>query len=299
MHGGWVLVPLVLGLSALARVIDHGWRDAPARRAVVLAVAAVAAACVSPSGIDNVLSAPRFASSTTAIAEWQRVELVTWAMVPYLLLIAIVIWSWARGRERPSVGELVLVAALVVFSLSAWRNVTPVVLLLAPIVTGILARALGDGDPTTSRAPMTRTAWAMGLIGAVVAVAVSLLQTPLVDPSVPTTLLATVRQAPGPVRVLNNYNIAGPLLLLGGGPGHVQVAIDGRADRYGGPFIDRYLKAIAAVPGWAQTVDQLDPELALLHTDDALSDVLVAQRGWTEVAREGDYVLLAAPAPGT
>ncbi len=297
-HGGWVILPLALGLAALARLLDHGWRDPAVRRALLLAAGTVAAGCVSPSGVENVLAVRRFSSSTALIVEWQPVALWDWTSVPLLGLLTILVVAWARGRGRPSRGEVVLVLVLALFAVVAWRNLTPATLMLAPILTGTLARALGEPDPTPpgERPRLLGPALALGAAGVVAALVVAALQNPVVDPSVPQRLLAEIRAVPTPQRVLNTYNISGPLLWFGGPPPHVTVGIDGRSDRYGASYTDAYqVGLIGAAPGWETLFDQLAPTSALLRTDEALSGVLVAQRGWVEVGREGDYVLLRAP----
>jgi len=171
--------------------------------------------------------------------------------------------------------------------------------MLCPLLTGTIARALDEPDPTSERAPLARTAVGMAVVGAVLALAVAMGQTPVVDPSVPSGLIATIAHSSSDQRVLNTYNVSGPLLWFGGGPEHVSVAIDGRADRYGGDYIARYTDLVAAREGWQTMLDELAPTSALLRRDEALSGALVAERGWVVVGREGDYVLLHAPgAPG-
>jgi len=124
-------------------------------------------------------------------------------------------------------------------------------------------------------------------------------QSPVVDPAVPSGLIAKVAQSSSSQRVLNTYNVSGPLLWFGGGPRHVSVAVDGRADRYGGDYLSRYTDMVAAREGWQSMLDSLAPTAALLRRDEALSGALVAERGWVVVGREGDYVLLHAPSsPG-
>ena len=300
VHGGWVILPMGLGFAALARLVDHGARDSLAWRSMLLAAGTVLAACISPSGVDNVLAAPRFATAAGMVVEWGPVALRDWSALPLLALLPLVVVAWARGRARPSRGELVLVLLLMAFAVTAWRNLTPAVLMLAPLVVGILARALGEPDPWPGRLPLGRVVVGAGVAGAVLSLAVvALLPQPVVNASVPRGLIARIAAAPGQQRVLDTYDLAGPLLWFGGHPPHVLVAIDGRADRYGADYIDRYANTVAAVEGWAQQLDELRPTVALLRTDEALSGVLVAQRGWVEVAREGQYVLLHAPgAPG-
>jgi hypothetical protein len=298
-HGGWVILPIGLGVASLARLVDHGWRDRSVHAALALCAATVVTACISPSGFDNVLAARRFGSATAQIIEWRPVTLWDATAVPLAALLLVVLVAWGRGGARPTRGEIVIVVMTLAFATFAWRNLTPAVLMLCPLLTGTVARALDEPDPTRDRPRLARTAVGMGVVGAALALVIATVQTPVVDPSVPSGLIATIAHSSSDQRVLNTYNVSGPLLWFGGGPEHVSVAIDGRADRYGGDYIARYTDLVAAREGWQATVDELAPTSALLRRDEALSGALVAERGWVVVGREGDYVLLRAPAaPG-
>ncbi len=297
-HGGWVLLPVVLGLAGIARLLDHGIRDRAALRSWLLAAICVVAAILSPSGPVNAIAALRFSSSADLVEEWLPVRLWAWQTAPYVLLLLVVVGSWARGHAQPSRGELVLVVVLALFGFTAWRNLAPASLLLAPIVTGILARALGEPDPRPrgEPVPFARVTIGLSVAGMIAALALASHQSPVVTASVPQRLLAVVHAVPSAQRVLNTYNVSGPLLWFGGPPPHVTVGIDGRADRYGMDYTRRYMSdLLSASPGWEKLFDRLAPTCALLRTDEALSGVLVAERGWVEVGREGDYVLLRAP----
>jgi hypothetical protein len=170
--------------------------------------------------------------------------------------------------------------------------------MLAPVVVGTMARAIGDDDPLPAgtRQPLARVSAGIAAVGVALSLVLAVTQTPAVDPDIPQALLTKVRDNPQPQRVLNTYNISGPLLFFGGPPPHVLVAIDGRADRYGGEYIGKYTDTLMyARPGWEDMVDDLDPTAAVLRIDEPLAGALVAQRGWTEVAREGNTLILAAP----
>lgn len=138
---------------------------------------------------------------------------------------------------------------------------------------------------------------ALGLVGSLVMAAG---QNPVLDPGMPRTLLHEIASASAPQRVLNTYNVSGPLLWFGGHPPHVTVGIDGRSDRYGSDYADRYANGlIQGRPGWQSLFDQLEPTCALVGSYEAIGPILVSQRGWIEVDREGGFVLLRAPdAPG-
>ena len=64
-------------------------------------------------------------------------------------------------------------------------------------------------------------------------------------------------------RVLNDYNVAG-IALYFGGP-RVQVAIDGRADRYGKDYINDYMDMMILRGDWESLLRDLDPTSALLE----------------------------------
>lgn len=295
-HGGWVMLPFCLGLAAVGRLLDHGWRDRTGRRAILLSLACVVTAAVSPAGWDTVTSVRRFASSTRAINEWQSASLWAAVSLPIVLMLILTIAVWAKGRQRPTASELLIVLSLFAFGFLAYRNEPTAALILAPLLTGTLARALGDSDPTPPGTPirLRRTSIAICAVGFAVCVGLAVTHRPVVDPTVPRTLLATIHEVPGQ-RILNTYNISGPLLWFGGPPPHLTVGIDGRADRNGADYSTRYFDLIAAKPGWEYLFNELKPTAALLTSGEAISRVLVAQRDWVVVGREGDYLLLRSP----
>jgi len=171
----------------------------------------------------------------------------------------------------------------------------------------MLTRALATRDVATSpRLGRAARSWVSGCAAAVVtlglASAVTLVahQDPLLSERVPQRLIARLATTTSDQRVITSYNVSGATLLLGGGPPHVRVAIDGRADRYGADYIRDYQSVlVAAAPGWTTLLDRLAPTSALLREDEPLWSALVTQRGWVDMGHEGMFILLRAPgAPG-
>jgi hypothetical protein len=294
-HGGWVLAPALLLLAALARVVDRrGW-DRTVGVLAAQALAAVAVAALAPAGVANITAVLRFSAAAETIREWQRVELWNPAALPLVVLLAVLVVSWARGRTRPTVGELLYVGVLVAFALSAYRNLPTAALALAPAVATSLARSWGDDllDEDPPGRPILIGSALLVAAVLVLSVGTAASTTPAYDPAkVPVALLDRISAGD---RVLPTYNVSGAVLWRAGPPPAVLVAIDGRADRYGADYLERYAALEAGEPGWETLLDELDPTVALLRTDRALAELLVTRRGWTEIDRTEDHVLLRAP----
>jgi hypothetical protein len=304
VHGGWVLLPAFLALGALGRVLDHGIRDRAARLALLVAVLATAAAAISPSGLANVVTFLRISSAAQLIDEWGPT--VPWSPlgVPLVAMGLLVVVSWARAQARVPRSEVLVLVGIALLCLSAWRNATPAMLIAAPLVVPVVARWLGEPqrvEPRPLRAPLVAAGVAGVLLVTAVAGTYTWRQEPLLASTIPTTLLDDLAAASeqAPQRVLPTYNLGGAVLLFGGGPDRVRVAIDGRTDLYGNEWIEHYVNdVVQARDDWRPTVDAMAPTAALLREDERLVEVLLAE-GWVEVGREEPFVLLHAPgAPG-
>jgi hypothetical protein len=113
----------------------------------------------------------------------------------------------------------------------------------------------------------------------------------------PLTIATKLSSINGPKRVLNTYNSSGVLAAFGGKD--IKLAIDGRADRNGGPYIDRYIKAEKLEGDWQELLRQVQPNFAVLGKDTALTYELTNYQKWKILLTEQDYVLLQAPAAKT
>ena len=253
-HGGWVILPLALGLAAVARWVDNGWRDRVAPKAVALAIGCFLASMISPLGPANSIAAFTFSKATAQIAEWKQVEFWNPQALSLIGLLLITVVAWALGRTRPRIGELILTFGLVGFGFLAYRDITPAVLMLAPVVTGVITRALPDCRASfgSDHVPAPRRRWArqgtrlgrtslaIGAAAMIVGLAFAFGSSSIAPADAPMKLYQRVAEHPGPVKVLNTYNLAGPLLFYGGRPPHVQVGIDGRTEHYGADYIQQY-----------------------------------------------------------
>jgi hypothetical protein len=293
LHGGWALVPVVLLLVAIGRVLDHGLRDRTAQLAAGLSVAALAMGAVSPTGVSNVTAIGRFGdAASAAISEWQRTEPLSiqgFATVGLMLLVGI---SWARsGRQIPR-SEVLALLLLLLFAWTAWRNVAPASLLMAPLVAHRLSQAF-PASQARERAWSTRLGIALAATGLLAGLATVWSRDNLPREEYPVALAASIASLPGEQRVLNDYAVGGLILFFS--DQSAQVGIDGRTDRYGAEYIDDYLELMDLTGSWEDTLAELAPTAALLRREQPLAHVLVAERGWREVGQEADHVLLVPP----
>lgn len=288
-HGGWILMPVVLGLIAFGRFLDHGRRDQAGRRALSLTLGTLAAGALTPAGLAGLTAPFRIRAAAELIIEWQPTEPTSAIGIFTVGMLVLVGLGWARS-DRVPISELVAVFACLVFSWTAWRNVAPGLALLAPIT----AQRLVDAFPRV-RAQEPR--WSAP-VGVSIAVAISLLslvgiasRDHLPRDKYPMTLLAAVAELPSGQRVLNHYPLGGMLLYFGGPA--TKVGIDGRTDRYGAEYLRAYRGLPFLQGDWAPLLADLKPTSALIERKTGLAYYLSEVRGWKQVGdEERGYVLL-------
>lgn len=290
VHGSWVLVPATLLLVAAGRRLDgERLRSAAVRLPLAGALLAPAMAMLTPVG-PKLLLAP--VSVTRAaqgrLAEWlpSRLDLpLSWGFTALFLVVLV---AWARGPRRPPRSDVLWMIALGCYAATAWRNLGPASILIAPVA----ARALDGWWADRDRSLLPRTAVVGLAIASVLALTASAATRPTAPEWGPHRIAATLAAQDGTVRVLSSYDV-GSYLATAGAPA-VRVAVDGRADRYGGGFLDRYFSMTAGQPGWESTLAQLRPDVAVLAADAPLV-TLLTDRGWHGVLRDHGYALLSAP----
>ena len=290
-HGYWTLVPLALAGTAACLLAD---REAAAqqlaKKCATGALAAVVGAALTPAGPGLLLSPFTVASAARGvISEWLPLDPATGYAVIFLLAVVAFVVAWGRSADRIPRGELLWVLAWVAYALAARRNAGPGLLLLAPWLADRLELTYGDGrqGPLVPRALLPAVAGVM-----LPAIALMQYAQPAVDPTKPAAIAHRLAAQQQNLRVLDDYNVSGFLILYGGD--HIRLAIDGRADRYGHDFIKRYSDAFLGID-WKPLVRQLTPDVAVVLRDSPLNEQLQDAAHWKPVQRDGSWVLLARP----
>jgi hypothetical protein len=216
------------------------------------------------------------------------------------------IFAWVRSPVRIGNTELVWCAAWTVFGLAALRNVGPVILLMAPVALRALERSFGGRLDALAAQPSRRTARALAALLGVVAVAgatvvgVSLATLdPLADTPAP-GIARKLAQAPGTVRVFNAYNVSGSLIAFGGGrDGHLKLVVDGRADLWGAPYIDKLIGVQNAQRGWEDELREFRPDAVVLPSGAPLVLALYSSGRWRYAMTDDDEYVLLVPKDST
>ena len=296
VHGGWVMTVVVLLLAAAGRAVDHGAADLAARRALGLALLSLLAGMITPLGPSNVMSVWSIGNAAGSVAEWAPTSPTAPVALPLTLLAGLVVLAWGRGRGRPPRSEVLVLLVLWGLSLTAFRNVVVVALVVSPMAVVALdrwwSRRPVELAPLDSRE--RRAAGVVVVVTVASAVALTLATAPL-PRAVPVDLFAHVADMPGPVRLVADAPAGGMALAFAGGPGHVQVGLDGRSERFGRAYISEYRAMLRGEPGWQRTFASLRPDIALLREEDPLTGLIQRELGWRVVAQDAGAVLLEPP----
>jgi hypothetical protein len=293
IHGYWVLVPAGLLLAAVGVWLDGRPEGRPiARRTAIAAGAAVVASALTPLGPHLWLDVLRLGGSAKGIEEWGPTVLtqpLAFGLVGLLIVFAI---CWTRGRHAGRVpwSEVLWVVCWTGFAWHAIRDIAPAMLMLALPAADRLQVSFGHLRP---RVQVPRWAVAVLALVGLVTVCVDQARQPSLTAHEPVAIARLLSHQPGQLRVLDDYNVSGFLILEAGR--HVRVAVDGRSDRYGSTYITRYLDMEAGAPGWDRMVTSLRPDVAVLDRHGALAYDLVRYSHWQVVLTDTIYELLVPP----
>lgn len=288
LHGGWILMPFVLILVALALLLEKGRRCAAVWRAFGLSILAMASGCLTPSGIDGLAAPIRLTQVGVRLAEWQATQPTEHLGLTSIAMLALFLIGWSGSKEVPR-GEAAAVLVVLVFMWMAWRNLPLGLALLAPLA----AHRLVLGFPAVGR-PEPRWSAPIGILAALLLTATAVFNVS-VKPNLPTqdqpiALAGALAALPSGQRVLNEYNTSGIVLYFGGEG--TQTGVDGRADRYSPEYLKEYSGLMKLRGDWSELLDSLAPTSALLRSDSPLAHVLQEERGWEVVREERGWVLL-------
>jgi len=295
LHGSWILAPASFSL-ACALALTHLRSMKLFGKSVLLVSSVALAGCLTPIGWHGLLLP--FKLQNTAgkfIVEWQRTNLKDPLAYGLLVLLAILILLWIRGRERPTIQEFIWVLVWTIFAFTAFRNVGPATLFIAPVVAHRLNEWFDRVDATplsVSKKWLTRP-FVISLAVAFVIVFISTLATNPLKGVKPRFIAQRLSLSQQDLRIINDYNVSGVLLALGGK--NVHLAVDGRADRFDPKWLAEYLAMLSSPEPNQSLLNQLQPNAAVLRSNSPLIWHFIQSKHWRKVMTEGPFVLIADP----
>ena len=299
LHGSWILAPTALTLACVLSLLELRSRRF-ALNSVLLILAVTFAGCLTPIGWRGLLLP--FQLQTTAgkfITEWQRTTLYDPLVYGLIALLAILIYLWARGNVRPSGRELLWVLAWTIFAGTAFRNVGPALLFIAPIATNRIDQwfqALAMSERRIQNPSNEGFRTAAFLLSVALAIGIATFSTAILDPFksvTPRRIAQRLSQSTSEIRIINDYNASGVLLAIGGD--RVHLAVDGRADRFDPNWLARYFAMLKESNTNYYLLDQLKPNAAVIDASSPLIWWLIENEHWSRVMADGRYVLVTAP----
>ncbi|WP_407185569.1 hypothetical protein [Bradyrhizobium centrosematis] len=243
LHGSVVLALGLIGPAVLEALLREGRSEWPRvlLRWLPFAALALVASCLTPHGPEPLLmplTTLGLGSALAWIAEWRPQDFSHVGGFELLLLGSI--FALARGVTLPVVRALVVIG-LLHFALAQIRN-ADLLAMLAPLY---LAAPLGRrfGGPAADDASISPRSLNLAGLGVLIAmsgaaIARDVRPAPFITPQAAIAEANLAKAGP----VLNDYSFGGYLIFAG-----IPTFIDGRGELYGGPFINRYNRALALI----------------------------------------------------
>ena len=312
----WLLVPIVwfwvqshgsfpLGLVWLAARAFGQWLDWKAwpydtMRYIGAFAVGLVLSVVNPLGA-RLLAFPftllEKQSNFASILEWQSPNFrgLEGRFALVFLVAALVILFRAKVSWR----DLMPVAAFVVISLLAMRNLPALAVVIAPVLGRALRRPEGTSRPSDADARLTPSRQRMNpaVMAAIVAMfvlfAASIWTSPAIEaagyPETAVTYLDEEGLLTEPHR-LAHQDFVGNYLTLRFGR-RVPVFVDDRYDMFPDDVARDYRTMRAGGPEALSLLNRYEIDVVLWNRDQPLATVLAASDAWTEVFRDGEWVV--------
>jgi hypothetical protein len=297
-HGMWFVSPLV-GLAVVVGLVLE--KSGSVRRLLTVALSCVVVAALTPAGPTLLLAPLSVSGYTRFVSEWDPPRLTSPPVAATLFLLAMVVIVWVRSGRRVAWPQLLVWVVALGGALAYTRTVAVAAAIAAPLFVGVLSWALpaAASESRVETAGRRRVEWATiagsVVLGAVLAAVVLPATTRTAD-RMPVGLDAALDRLPAGTVVFDEYGLGGYLRYRH--PDLVPV-IDERTELYSVDYVEGYLDARGAKPGWGDFLVRTGARAALVPSDSAIADALPRDLGWRSLGTSGDYVLLVATGTGT
>jgi hypothetical protein len=286
-HGFWFVGVMVGVLVVLGMVVDAEQENrARAMRLLAIPLIGFLTAAVTPAGPELLLAPLRVGETTHFVSEWRASSLTDPNLAVTVAVAGAVVIIWCRQGRRLPWTRLGLLALGVGWALLYARTVALGAIIFAPL----LAEALQSLHPEESTRKTASERWTLFTSAALALVlAAIVLPRTAADPGMPNSLDPALSRIPANSVVFDEYSLGGWLLWR---HPHLRPVIDPRVEVYETAYVQQYVRALAAMPGWNETVHQSGAHYAVLPSDSPLTAALKAGDQWMEQQQTEGYSLL-------
>lgn len=318
LHGGFLALLAVLGLTAAGTAMEAWmgrapWRDA--RRYAALAGACAAASLVNPYGYGLHVHVGRYLRSDwirSAIQEFQSPSFRNENMLQFEVLLLVGLMAAGALFRRGRIVEGLWIVFFAHLSLASVRHVPVFIAVTAPLIAvdiGGWWTSWSRGAPRGSLRGIVNQMAAESGAGfrrssawpAMVVAALALTGPPIPWPKdfpaeiFPVAMVHAHAAEMAGSRILTTDQWADFLIYTNP---QQKVFMDGRSDFYGPEIGNQYIHLMNGQPDWAQVMTQYDFNVALLPVESSLSQLLKMRPDWRMVENDGKRIFLVrTPGP--
>jgi hypothetical protein len=218
-----------------------------------------------------------------------------------VLLLAVVAAVWVRSGRRVSWALVLVWVVALGWAITYTRTVAIAAAMAAPLFVAVVSSVLPpeavEGSPPALRPRrVERMTLVASLVVSGVLAAIVLPATTATPDRMPSGFDAALDRLPEGTVVFDEYGLGGYLRYRH--PDLVPV-IDERTELFTVGYVEAYLSARGARPGWTDFVERTGATAALVPADSAIADALPRTLRWQSLGRSGDYVLLVEPRPSS
>ncbi|TQM64547.1 hypothetical protein [Humibacillus xanthopallidus] len=287
LHGLWVIGPAIGLVTVIGMALDGKVGVRAAVRLLVIPIAAVGVAAMTPLGLSIFGNLEQVGSITGYISEWHPLSLSDPALVAALALVSLPVLENLRSRSsEPWVVVLLLGLSTALILLYA-RTVPVGAAIAAPLAAGALQRI--SKVPREARTLREITLTSTFLVGALTVAAVVAPAEASQPAGQPAALSRELASLPDGTRLCNDMTMGGWLIWA---HPELKVGIDGRAELYSVSQLDAYGRFVAVQPGWTSYLRSVPCSYALFPETEPVVSALKEQQGWQVVATGDGAVLL-------
>ena len=286
LHGGFAFGLVLIAPFALEALVAAERKLDALRDWTLFALAAVAAAAITPFGLEGLLFPVRLLGlkALAQVGEWGP-ESFAHPNALEVALLGLLALALTKPFRLPPI-RLALLIGLFHLSLSHARHE----MLLAVVAPMLLARPISEALAAPAEAPKVSPRLALrGLLVAAVAIAVVRLALPMPVSAPYASFRAALAALPPEAKAkpaLNGYAFGGYLIFEG-----VKPYVDGRADMFGDAFLARYAHvARGERDALAETLAESHVGWTLFAPDQGAVAAMDAMPGWRRVYADSRIV---------